>query len=243
MKCECCGEEFKVEHRLMCGDSTEREDVARLLAGERPCCLITDPPYGVALGSASGDTRLRISGDLNQSVIPVSFSLACEVLDDNARIYIFGGSGQAMMYFKLFDHHLHQQPSILVWVKESFVMRRNGYHSQFELCYYGWKGIGGRPDHWHSDRKQVDVWNVTRDKQVAKDHPTQKPVEVFAKPVRNSAPPGGLTLELFSGSGAHLVAAEQEGRRCCAMEISPGYVAVALERLAGMGLVPELQHE
>lgn len=107
---------------------------------------------------------------------------------------------------------------------------------QHEPCAYGWvkgKGIDLKPP-----ASERSVWEIDQKGEQDGIHPTQKPVELFARPMRWHLPPGGLEYEPFSGSGTALVAAEQEGRRCYAMEISPAFVAVALERMAGMNLTP-----
>ena len=212
-------------HVLMCGDSTSRDDVKALLGKSRPELMATDPPYGVLFKGTSKlkTKRASIAGDLSQSVIPISFSLALDFLDENARIYLCGGTTNFSMYEKLFDHHLQSMPHVIVWVKDGFVMRPNGYHSQFELIYWGWKGKGGGLKDWHGDRKQSDVWSVKRDNSREYIHPTQKPVELFARMIRNSCSPAGLVYEPFGGSGACLIACAKEGRTAKVMEMDPGY--------------------
>jgi DNA modification methylase len=226
-------------HRLMCGSSMNREDIARLMDGDVADVMITDPPYGVAVGGDKG--KNSISGDLTQAAIPVSFAMAIEVLAPDARIYLFGGSANWGMYAGLFDAHLRMQVRVIVWAKEHFVLRPNNYHSKFELVYFGWKGRGGSADHWHGDRKQTDVWQVSRHEPGTEGvHPTQKPVEVCAIPIRNSCPPGGLVYEPFGGSGSTLIAAHLEGRRCRAMELDARFCDVILRRFQrATGLVPE----
>lgn len=217
-------------HRLLCGDSTKAADVARVMGRERADMVFTDPPYGVMYESSK---KNAISGDLSQVAIPLSFKVMLEsATAEDARLYICGGSGNAPMYYSLFDAYLQQMPRLIVWVKESFVMRPNNYHSQFELVYFGWKGKGGDPKHWHGDRKMSDVWDERRDATADYVHPTQKPTALAERAVRNSCPLGGLVYEPFSGSGSTLVACENLGRKCRAIEISPAYCAVILERMA-----------
>jgi site-specific DNA-methyltransferase (adenine-specific) len=231
------------DHVLLCGDSTRREDTARLMDGEQACLMVTDPPYGVAFGNDKG--KQSIAGDLSQAAIPLSFALAVEeVLDASARVYLFGGSGNWTMYAGLFDFHLRMQVRPIVWAKEHFVLRPNHYHSQFELVYYGWKGHGGAKDFWFGDRKCSDLWAVSRQEaETEKVHPTQKPVEVCAIPIRNSSPPGGLVYEPFGGSGSTLIAAHMLGRRARVMELDPKYCDVILRRFSRFaGITPELVH-
>jgi DNA modification methylase len=217
---------------LLCGDSTKRDDVARLMGGDRACLMVTDPPYGVAFGGDKG--KNSISGDLTQAAIPLSFGLAVEeALDPDARVYLFGGSGNWTMYAGLFDFHLRMQVRPIVWAKEHFVLRPNHYHSQFEMVYYGWKGHGGANDLWFGDRKCSDLWQVSRQEaETEKVHPTQKPVEVCAIPIRNSSPPGGLVYEPFGGSGSTLIAAHMLGRRTRVMELDPKFCDVIVRRFA-----------
>lgn len=215
------------EHRLLCGDSCERETYTRLLDGAVPSLMVTDPPYGVAYQDRQGGA---IHGDLTQATIPVFLSCALDVLDHNARVYLFGGSDNWSMYQKLYEHHLRMTPKPIVWVKESFILRHNGYHSQFELVFYGWKGKGGGLDYWYGDRKGSDVWEVARDVTSERVHPTQKPVEVCAIPIQNSSKAGEGVLEPFCGSGSTLIACEQLGRVCYAIEMDPRFCDVIVKR-------------
>jgi DNA modification methylase len=230
-------------HMLLCGDSTRRDDVLRLMDGDRACIMVTDPPYGVAYHSSKkGDRAASIAGDLTQAAIPISFAVAVEcALDADARLYLFGGSANWQMYASLFDHHLRMQVRPIVWAKEHFILRPNNYHSQFEMVYFGWKGKGGGADFWYTDRTKSDLWQVTRHEPgTERVHPTQKPVEVCAIPVRNSSPPGALVYEPFGGSGSTLIAAHLEGRRCRAMELDPRFCDVILRRFEQLaGITPE----
>lgn len=227
------GEVYELgDHLLLCGDATSRSDVATLIGGARAELMFTDPPYGVSYGREGSGGKNAIAGDLSQAAIPVSFAVALEIaLDDNARVYICGGSSQFGMYAALFDHHLRQHPHPLIWVKESFVMRPNNYHSQFEIIYYGWRGVGGGSKFWHGDRKQSDVWQISRDREGGKSlHPAQKPVELVEVALRNSSAPGGIVFDPFVGSGTTIIAAERLARRCRAIEIDPVLAQVAIER-------------
>jgi DNA modification methylase len=116
---------------------------------------------------------------------------------------------------------VHQE---LVWVKESFQLGRADYHWQHESCLYGW----GRKHSFYGGRRQSTVWEVPRDGSGA--HPTTKPVEVFARPMRNNLKTGELCMDLFLGSGTALIAAEREGCVCFGMELDPYYVDIAVAR-------------
>lgn len=215
-------------HRLLCGDSTKRQQVRKLMGKLRADMMFTDPPYGVVY-KAKGNKKNAIRGDLTQAAIPLSFAAAIEnVLNEDARVYVCGGSGNFAMYAGLFDHYLQAQPHIIIWIKTPFVLRPNNYHSQFEIIYWGWRGKGGGSKHWYGDRKDSDVWNVRHDSD--RVHPTQKPIELCEKAIRNSCPPDGIVFEPFCGSGATLIAAERLGRRCYAVELDPSWCDVIRKR-------------
>jgi DNA modification methylase len=118
----------------------------------------------------------------------------------------------------------------IMWRKPHFPVSRGHYTYQHEPCWYGVRK--GRQSHWIGDHNASTVWDITLDKNVAGGHSTQKPLECMARPLRNHE---GDVYEPFAGSGTTIVAAEQLGRRCYALEIEPAYVAICLERLSKMG--------
>jgi DNA modification methylase len=128
----------------------------------------------------------------------------------------------------------------IIWAKPQFIFGRGEYHWQHELCFYGWRQ-GNRPP-FFGERNQTTLWSLGYEGvRNERDHPTQKPVELFAIPMRNHTERGAVCAEPFVGSGTQLVAAEQTGRVCYGLEIEPKYVAVTLERMAGLGLTPRLR--
>lgn len=215
------------DHRLVCGDATSTDDVDLLFADGACDMVFTDPPYGVNVSGAGGRA---IAGDLGNVAITGFFPLAVARLKPGHAIYLCGGASNVPLYFKLYELNCRQLPTIIVWVKESFVLRHHDYHSQYELIYYGWRDGGKPSDRWHGDRKQSDVWNIKRDNAADYEHPTQKPVELPERALRNTCRPGGIVYEPFGGSGSTLIAAENVGRRCFALEIDPGYCDVIVDR-------------
>jgi DNA modification methylase len=240
-------------HRLLCGDSTKKEDVARLFEtkGKKPLAslLATDPPYGVAYGIDSGaDSAARfgaMSGDdadgpQLQAFLESVFQAAIPFLRKDAAWYLwhaqltqgfFAAAAAAAAAAQLL---VHRQ---IIWVKNHFILGHGDYHWQHELCFYGWRE--GHRARWFADRGQSTIWNIDRPS-AATSHPTEKPTEIFARSMRNNTEAGEICFEPFSGSGTQLCAAESTGRACYAIEIEPKYVAVALERLSEMGLKPKL---
>jgi DNA modification methylase len=221
-------------HRLLCGDCTKRDQVERLLNGARADMVFTDPPYGVNHEGDKGKGN-TIAGDLTQTAIPFSFELAVQMATKpEARFYFCGGEGNISLYFKLFERYLAQMPKLLVWVKNGFVMRPNGYHSGFELIFYGFKSGGGGKKHWYGGRTEVeasDVWKVSRDPSRTYVHSTQKPVELAARAIRVHSQAGDLVYEPFGGSGSTMAAAHVLGRKCYAMEIEPQYCQAHVNRM------------
>jgi len=243
------------EHRLLCGDSTSAADVSRLMAGQKAAILQTDAPYGVDYsktktgiprsgfvdhGERWGDiANDELQGDGLCAFLTAALRAAEPHIDDDAAFYMWHPSLEASEQFRAAMEALglliHRQ---IIWKKPGFVLTRSGmYHWAHEPCFYGWKR-GSQPP-WYGDKSQTSVWECGRDSDSGM-HPTQKPVELFVRPLNNHTKPGDVCYEPFSGSGSQLLAAEQMGRICHAMEMEPKYVAVALERLSARGLRPEL---
>jgi DNA modification methylase len=241
------------EHRLLCGDSTKKEDVGRVWGTSRKAdakgaMMATDPPYGVAYGVDSGADSAQRFGEMTndsqngpqlQAFLEAAFQAAIPNLLPNAAWYLwhaqltqgFFAAAAAAAAAQLL---IHRQ---IIWAKNHFILGHGDYHWQHELCFYGWRE--GSRAKWHGDRSESTIWEIPRPS-AATSHPTEKPTEIFARSMRNSTEKGDICYEPFSGSGTQLCAAEANGRRCYAFEIEPKYVAVALERLSDMGLKPKL---
>lgn len=115
----------------------------------------------------------------------------------------------------------------LIWVKNSLVIGRQDYQWRHEPCLYGWKE--GAAHNWYSDRKQTTILEFDRPTK-SKEHPTMKPIALFAYQLGNSTQRGGLVLDLFGGSGTSIIASEQTGRKCYTMELDEHYCDVILTR-------------
>ena len=234
-------------HRLLCGDATNRDDVLRLLDGQQAALCATDPPYLVDYtGERPGGMGKDWSAHYHEVDIKdvtgffrAVFENVLEVLAPNAAIYCWHAHKRVVDIIRVWrelDIHDHQQ---IVWVKPCSVLGRVFWHFRHEPCLMGWRK-GSMPPH-DGDQSVDSVWELDwqgKGRVVGNLHPTEKPIEVFARPMRKHTRRGDICLEMFSGSGSQLVAAEQEGRLCYALELEPAFVAVALQRLAGMGLAP-----
>jgi DNA modification methylase len=225
------------DHRLLCGDSTDAADVARLTRGVRADCLWTDPPYGVAYEGKT-DRHLRIRNDdpeTSDDVIAGAFRLA--PLGPSAPFYVSAPAGPRSAAFRAAleaaGWRLHQE---LVWAKGSIVLGHSDYQYAHEPILYGYTPGSGRPgrgrhvgSHWYGDNGESSVLEYPKPA-ANREHPTAKPVALVAHCLRNSTRPGDLVYEPFAGSGTTLIAAEQLGRRSFAMEIDPRYAQVTIER-------------
>jgi DNA modification methylase len=220
------------DHRLLCGDATLPLAVKRVLNGEKCEMVFTDPPYGVNV--QGGKQKSNIAGDLTQTAIPFSFELAIEqATSETARLYFCGGEGNIGLYAKLFERFLSQIPRHLIWVKNGFSMKQNGYHNQYEIIFYGYKKGGGGMKTWYGPRTESaasDVWKVDRDPSNTYMHPTQKPIDLPARAIINHSQEGDHIYEPFGGSGSTLMACQKLGRKAIALEIDPHYCQVIINR-------------
>jgi DNA modification methylase len=223
-------------HRLLCGDSTKAEDVARLMAGEKATCLWTDPPYGVEYVGKTKDA-LRLQNDTAaglRGLLDSSFANAAKSCVDGAAFYIARPPGALSVTFgnAILDAgwRIHQE---LQWVKDSMVLGHSDYHIKHETIVFGYMPGGGRRgrggDGWYGDNSQTSVFEVDRPK-ASPDHPTGKPVDLIMQHLANSSRPDDLVIDLFGGSGSTLIACEQTNRRCAMMEIDPTYCDVIVLR-------------
>jgi DNA modification methylase len=227
------------QHRLLVGDATKPDDVARLMGGVSAECMWTDPPYGVEY---VGKTRraLRIVND-EAELGPAVFAAAARVapLAPSAPFYVTVPAGPRQLDFLLairdVGWRLHQE---LVWVKNSIVLGHSDYHYAHEPILYGYTAGPGRPGrgahagtHWYGDNSASSVLEYDKPAR-SLEHPTMKPVGLIEACLANSSRSGDAVYEPFAGSGSTLIAAERLGRRCYAIEIDPRYAQVVIERWA-----------
>ena len=228
------------EHRLMCGDSTDAGNVAILMDGAKADLLITDPPYNVEIvGGSHGESveerkkkgALTIKNDKMESdefknFLKSAFSTAETVMENGAAFYVWYASKEVVNFQTALEENNLVVRQELIWNKNSLVMGRQDYQWKHEPCLYGWKD---GTHNWYSDRKQTTVIDFNRPTN-SDDHPTMKPVELFAYQIQNSSKKNENVLDLFGGSGTTLIACEQLGRKCYMMELDPKYCDVIRKR-------------
>lgn len=219
------------EHRLMCGDSTVITDVEKLMGGEKADLLLTDPPYNVAYEGKT-EEKLTIKNDKQDDsqflqFLNDCFSCAFSVLKEGASFYVWHADSEGLNFRLAIKNAGLTLKQNLIWVKNSMVLGRQDYQWRHEPCLYGWKE--GAAHNWYSDRKQTTILEFDRPTK-SKEHPTMKPIALFAYQLGNSTKRGGLVLDLFGGSGTSIIASEQTGRKCYTMELDEHYCDVILTR-------------
>jgi DNA modification methylase len=227
------------DHKLLCGDSTDPSCVQRLMGNEKAKLVATDPPYLVDYtGERPNDSGKDWTASYREIDITDAdqffravFTNVLSVLAPHSAIYCWHAHKRQSLIAKVWEDLSildHQQ---IVWVKPTPVFGRVFWHFRHEPCMMGWVK-GSQPNH-DGDQSFNSVWEIDwegKARIVGNEHPTQKPVEIFARPIRKHTKIGDICFEPFSGSGSQLIAAEQLQRRCFAMELSPIFVDVAVSR-------------
>lgn len=221
-------------HRIMCGDSTNAEDVAKLLGTVKPHLMVTDPPYGVdydpdwrnradrANGKAYGARATgKVSNDSR-----ADWGQAWALFPGDVA-YVWHGALHALIVQQSLEATGFEIRAQIIWAKHRHVISRGHYHWAHEPCLYAVRK-GGK-GHWSGDRSQTTLWQVPHVKSES-GHGTQKPVEVMRRPMLNNSSPGQAVYDPFLGSGTSLIAAETCQRVCLGMELSPAYCDVAVRR-------------
>lgn len=234
------------EHMLMCGDSTSPEDVKALMGGVKADMVFMDPPYN--MNYVSHDK----GGIMNDNMDEEKFILFCEkfiaLMKESTKLggsfYICSGFQSYVPFlYALRSNGVHFAGPI-IWVKNSLGMGMNDYRHKHEMIVkaknekatkktksltilYGWNN--GR--HYFADtREEADVWSISRVAGQSMQHPTQKPIALINRAIKNSSKRGDVILDLFGGSGATMVAAAKTGRRAYLMELDPKYCDVIIKR-------------
>ena len=216
-------------HRLVCGDATNPDDVEKLMDGKKANLIVTDPPYGVSFKSASG---LTIQNDSMKdeefyNFLYKSFANMVAHMESGGSAYIFHADTEGLTFRKAFIDAGFHLAGVCIWSKNSLVLGRSDYHWQHEPVLYGFLKNGKH--RWYSDRKQTTIWNFNKPKR-NENHPTSKPLDLLAYPIRNSSQENAIVIDTFGGSGSTLMACEQTNRICYTMELDEKYDSVILRR-------------
>jgi len=237
-------------HRILCGDATNQDDYKRLLQGREADIIFTDPPYNVAYQGGETDKFGPILGDNQSEEQFVKFTLAFferfrENIKPGGVFYVCSGytSYPIFVYAIRACGLVFSTP--IIWVKNNTSLGWGDYRKKHEMVLkvkkgrkkaqpilYGWN----RGKHYFIEHRfEADVWEIARRGSQSMLHPTQKPLGLIQRALRNSSKPNELVLDPFAGSGSTLIAAERETRVCCAMELDPRFIDVMIRRYAALG--------
>lgn len=254
------GDIYKLgQHRLMCGSSTDADDVQKLVDGAVMDLCVTDPPYNVDYEGTAGKIENDNMDDLSFHDFLFDFyTQMLSVLRGGGAYYIFHADTEGLNFRAALKKAGGQVKETLIWVKNSLVLGRQDYQWKHEPCLYGWKD--GAAHYFTNDRCQTTVFEddtalkkMTKEQliEVIKElqdtitpstiihevkpqrnelHPTMKPINLIGRLVRNSSKPKENVFDGFGGSGSTLIACEQLGRKCYTMELDPKYVDVIIKR-------------
>ncbi|MGZ0042078.1 site-specific DNA-methyltransferase [Paenibacillus ottowii] len=252
-------------HRLVCGDATNPDDVTLLMDGANAALVVTDPPYNVAVESVSerlaADGRSSIMNDNMPAedfagFLHSVFSNYAVVMQPTAAIYVFHPSS----YQREFEDAMNAAGIVsrtqCVWVKNAATFGWAQYRFKHEPVFYA--HMKGKSPAWYGDRTQTTVWKaglpveeplpetvweVSRGDVNKYVHPTQKPLDLLAIPIRNSSQRGDEVVDFFGGSGSTLMTCEQMDRTCRTLELDPVFCDVIKKRfMEGTGIEPVLLH-
>lgn len=246
-------------HRILCGDSTSKEDVERLMAGANADMVFTDPPYNVNYSGRGVETSNKILNDKMSKCefdifLDEVFKRYAEVSKETAPWYVFHSSSTQHQFQRAIEESGWNVKNQIIWNKPNASMGWGDYRYKHEPMFYcGREGVN-----FYGDRKGTTVWDFhseiddlvkwaktiqsadkngkttiwTMKREPVGDyvHPTQKPVELIEYAIRNSSKPGDIVLDLFMGSGATLIASGKKGRIAYGMELDPKYVDVIIGR-------------
>ncbi len=236
MNCTCktCGKPFVAPatgHRVLCGDSTAPDAVARLCGRERADLVFTDPPYNVDYEGYTRD-KLKIKGDARTAdqfaaFLAAVFARCLEVVKPEASLYVCHGSSFQREFQGALEGAGFEIRTQIIWAKNTFGWGFARYKFQHEPIFYC--HVAGQKDAWYGDKSQATLWQVNKPA-ANRVHPTMKPVELVEIALQNSSAAGELVLDLFGGSGSTLIACEKTGRRTLLMELDPKYVDVIVTR-------------
>lgn len=225
------------EHRLMCGDSTSI-DAFDKLCEEKADMIFTDPPYGMeygggrAEGSSKKGDKVKAHGMIKGDDFKGN-DLINLIKDAIMTSYLKSKSGASAYICFTWRTYAEFQTALLesglkvknciVWNKKSIGLGNSHYRPQHEFIFY----CG---EQWYGDKSQSDVWELSRGNTSSYVHPTQKPVELIEKAIKNSSKMEDIVIDCFGGSGSTLIACEKTKRKCYMMELDPKYIDVIIQR-------------
>jgi len=230
------GDVYKLgNHRLMCGDSTSKEDVDALMDGQKADMVFTDPPYGVSYTGGHNQKKRdgiiadTLKGENLTGLFYDAIQQAISVTQEYSPFYIWYASGKSVETFASLSELPLTLRAVIQWykVKSGLGAFMSQYIPNCEPCMYLFKT--GQSPAWYGPTDEKTVWELKKEA-VNEFHPTQKPIELSERAISNSSKTSDIILDLFLGSGSTLIASEKTGRKCFGMELDPKYCDVIVKR-------------
>jgi len=229
------GDLFEIgQHRLLCGDSTDSDQVAKLMSEAKADVVVTDPPYNTGM-KPNGDAKARLSHMFNDSFTDKEWEDFVAGFFSNYNLYT---KGQCALYvfidwrrvndIRVGLERIADVKNVIVWDKQVHGLGSD-YKSTYEMCVVGKKGKPEINNRYGLDYQ--DIWRVQRQMGRVKEHATQKPIELLSKPILHASKEDDTVLDLFLGSGSTMVASHQLKRKCYGMELDPKYCQVIVDRM------------
>lgn len=254
------------DHRILCGDSTKKKDVAILMGGDdiKADMVYTDPPYGVSYKGTNNPNGKeweiikndKLRGDTLFLFLLESCKNIKHFLKPDGAFYMWYANSNHLQFENAIRGAELKPKQVIIWDK-GMVLGHSDYHWAYEPCFYGchedknstWYGDRTQKTFWAFNRKDLSemkkdellsllknlqegrtCWRIKRDSAMEYVHPTQKPIALSAKAIKNSSQPGDVVLDLFGGSGSTMIACEQMHRKARMMELDPKYVHIEVLR-------------
>lgn len=237
------GDLFEIgEHRLLCGDSTQTDTYIKLMNGQLADMVITDPPYNVALGMETKEQAKarnrrtdglviqndKMSNDDFYKFLYDFYTALSTAVKKGGSIYVWYTSSEVVNFVSAMVDAGWLYKQELIWNKTSMIMGRQDYQWKHEPCLYGW--LDGASHNWYSDRKQTTIIDFDKPSRNG-EHPTMKPIGLFAYQIQNSSKSNDIVIDSFGGSGTTMVACHQLNRKGYLVEFDPKYCQVIVDRM------------
>jgi DNA modification methylase len=219
------------DHRLLVGDATDTDAVAKLMAGAPADLVFTDPPYNVDYEGYT-EERLKIKGDRMSDVdfkkfLEGAFRSYRTLVKPGASMYVCHSSSWQREFQDALEAADFEVRCQLIWAKNTFAWGFGRYKFQHEPIFYA--HLADQKDPWYGDKTQSTLWHEKKPA-ANRIHPTAKPVELVERALLNSSKAGDIVVDLFGGSGSTLIGCERHGRRARLMEIDPKYADCIVRR-------------
>jgi DNA modification methylase len=232
------GDLFEIgEHRLLCGDSTDSDQVAKLMNGQKADMVFTDPPYlmdftGGIHADGSKSFNSKHGGIKNDKMSKEDGDDFLDAINANIQLFTKGAFYICFYRLKLGEYFESlkrtglEVRALITWNKGNHTLSNSDYMSKCEHIFYGWV----QEHNFYGGNNGMDIWEIPRT-QKNELHPTMKPIPLCEKAISDASKIDDKVLDLFLGSGSTMVASHQLKRKCYGMELDPKYCQVIIDRM------------